>query len=346
MTNNSKQQFSILYFSSSDSSSQRNKYELFQKSAQFADNNNFCAVWMPERHFHPFGGLYPSPAILAATLATTTQKIRLRAGSVVLPLHHPVRVAEEWSVVDNLSQGRVDLSIAAGWSKNDFIFAPQNYAKRHELALERIENIKKLWAGESVLFEDATGNFIPVNIYPKPQQKKLNIWLTCSSSVQRFIDAGKYGYNILTALLFQNPQQLHSKIVRYRQALRENGHKNGHVTLMLHCFVGKNENKLREIVRQPFCDYLKSSADLWSKESEVLHDVNQKNQEKMLQFAFERYFRTAAMLGTVDHCVSLANDFFQAGVDEIACLIDFGIQTSVVLEHLQYINELKNHFIS
>ncbi|BBM86393.1 MupA/Atu3671 family FMN-dependent luciferase-like monooxygenase [Candidatus Uabimicrobium amorphum] len=345
MTNNSKQQFSILYFSSSDCDRQRNKYELFQKSAQFADRNHFCAVWMPERHFHPFGGLYPSPAILAATLATTTQKIRLRAGSVVLPLHHPVRVAEEWAVVDNLSQGRVDLSIAAGWSKSDFIFAPQNYTRRHEINLERIAKIKKLWAGEDVLFKDATGNRIPICVYPKPQQKELNVWLTCSSSVERFVDAGKHGYNILTALLFQNPQQLHSKILRYRQALRENGHQYGHVTLMLHCFVGKDEDNIRKIVRKPFCDYLKSATDLWSKESQTLREINHKDQEKMLQFAFERYFRTAAMLGTVDHCASLANDFFQAGVDEIACLIDFGIHTSVVLEHLQYINELKNHFV-
>ena len=64
-------------------------------------------VWTPERHLHAFGGLFPSSSVISAALAASTQRIRIRAGSVVLPLHSPIRVAEEWSVVDNLSTGRV-----------------------------------------------------------------------------------------------------------------------------------------------------------------------------------------------------------------------------------------------
>ena len=69
--------------------------------------NGFKAVWTPERHFHAFGGLYPNPAVTSAAVAAITTRVRVRAGSVVLPLHNPIRVAEEWAVVDNLSQGRV-----------------------------------------------------------------------------------------------------------------------------------------------------------------------------------------------------------------------------------------------
>jgi hypothetical protein len=60
-------------------------------------------VWLPERHFHPLGGAYPNPALAAAALAVRTRRIRLRAGSVVLPLQDPVTIAEDWSFVDNLS---------------------------------------------------------------------------------------------------------------------------------------------------------------------------------------------------------------------------------------------------
>src|SRR5262249_27857700 len=101
---------SLFFFSSSDDPAARDKDRLVREAAAFADGNGFQAVWFPERHFHRFGGLYPTPATLAAAAATWTRKLRLRAGSVVLPLHDPVRVAEEWSVVDNLSNGRVDLA--------------------------------------------------------------------------------------------------------------------------------------------------------------------------------------------------------------------------------------------
>ena len=69
---------------------------------------------------------------------------RLRAGSVVLPLHHPMRVAEEWSMVDNLSHGRAALSIASGWHFNDFSLAPENFEQRHQIMRDNITTLKKL----------------------------------------------------------------------------------------------------------------------------------------------------------------------------------------------------------
>src|SRR6185295_17743730 len=100
------------------------------EGAKFADRNGFAAVWTPERHFHAFGGLYPNPSVTSAAIAAITQRVKIRAGSVVLPLHHPLRVAEEWAVVDNLSNGRVGLAFASGWHSIDFVLAPQNYADR------------------------------------------------------------------------------------------------------------------------------------------------------------------------------------------------------------------------
>ncbi|WP_334190496.1 amino acid adenylation domain-containing protein, partial [Noviherbaspirillum sp.] len=124
--------FSLFYFGS-DTYERTNKYRLYLDAARFADENEFEAVWTPERHFHEVGSLYPNPAILNAALATVTKRIHLRAGSVVLPLHNPIRVAEEWSVVDNLSRGRVGVSFATGWMPRDFVLAPGNYANRKEV---------------------------------------------------------------------------------------------------------------------------------------------------------------------------------------------------------------------
>ena len=81
-------------------------HELILEWARIADRAGLASLWLPERHFQPLAGLSPNPSVLAAALARETERIALRAGSVVLPLHHPVRVVEEWALVDNLSGGR------------------------------------------------------------------------------------------------------------------------------------------------------------------------------------------------------------------------------------------------
>ena len=112
--------FSLFYFSGDEAEdASTGKYRLLLEGARFADANGFCAVWTPERHFHAFGGLYPNPAVTAAAVAVVTERVGIRAGSVVLPLHHPVEVAEAWSVVDNLSDGRVGVAFASGWQPNE-----------------------------------------------------------------------------------------------------------------------------------------------------------------------------------------------------------------------------------
>ncbi|WP_420710283.1 LLM class flavin-dependent oxidoreductase, partial [Streptomyces sp. NRRL S-15] len=90
-----------------DTTPRHGKYDHLLETARFADRNGFHSLWIPERHFHSFGGLFPNPVVLAAALARETDRIRINAGSVVLPLHDPIRVAEEWSMVDNLSGGRI-----------------------------------------------------------------------------------------------------------------------------------------------------------------------------------------------------------------------------------------------
>jgi natural product biosynthesis luciferase-like monooxygenase protein len=106
---------SLFFFSADSAGRQDRKYQMLLESAKFADEHHFAAVWTPERHFQRFGGLYASPSVTAAALAVITNHIAIRAGSVVLPLQNPLRVAEEWAMVDNLSNGRVAIAAASGW---------------------------------------------------------------------------------------------------------------------------------------------------------------------------------------------------------------------------------------
>ena len=122
------------------------KYRLLFDVARYADANGYAALWVPERHFHPWGGLFPNPVVVCGALAQATKRIRLRAGSVVVPLHHPVRIAEDWSVVDNMSGGRVEIAAATGWKADDFLLAPERYEKRKTEVWDAIDTVRALLA--------------------------------------------------------------------------------------------------------------------------------------------------------------------------------------------------------
>ncbi|MBC7957612.1 MAG: LLM class flavin-dependent oxidoreductase [Cytophagales bacterium] len=347
--------FGLYFFGSDEGGPQANaQRRLLMEAARFADEHGFSAVWSPERHFHAFGGLSPNPAVMAAAFAATTRNVRIRAGSVVVPLHHPARVVEEWSMVDFLSGGRVDLALASGWFPNDFVLAaPGNYERRNELVFERVQALRKLWAGGSFEAVNALGDTVHLHTMPRPVQTTLPIWITAAGNPQTFKRAGAMGLNILTHLLGQSLESLADKIALYRQAWRDAGHAaQGTVTLMLHTFVGVDDAEVRRKVKAPMLRYLASSANLvgnyastvsFFQNPGAMKDVtlSAADMNDALEFSFERYYASSSLLGTMDACLEMTDKLKAIEVDEVACLIDFGMSTDEVLAALPALDELR-----
>lgn len=334
--------FSLFYFPSG-TSAESNKYKLLIEGAKYADKQDFKAIWVPERHFHDFGDQFPNPSIAAASVSTITKNIKLRSGSVVLPLHDPVRVAEEWSMIDNLSDGRVELSIASGWHPNDFVLAPNDYQNRHQLMREKIDVLKKLWRGDSLTRKNGIGKDFEFRIHPKPIQNEVPIWITAAGSVETFKYAGSIGANVLTHLLGQSMEDLGEKIEVYRQTLQNYGFdpEKGKVALMLHTYVSDDDDLVKKIVEEPFKNYLKNSLDLLKPIAEEQGlDLNA-DAEKLLDMGFLRYYKSGSLLGTPEKCLEIINKAYSIKVDEIACLIDFGVEEKMVLENLDHLFSLK-----
>jgi natural product biosynthesis luciferase-like monooxygenase protein/amino acid adenylation domain-containing protein len=342
-------QFSLSFFGNYEAAFDGHKYDLLIESAKFADHHGFKAVWIPERHFHAFGGFSPNPSVIAAALARETQQIRLRAGSVVLPLHHAVRVAEEWSVVDNLSQGRVGVSFASGWHPDDFVFAPEAYGRHRELMFEKLEEVRQLWRGESISARGGAGNEIRVRLFPQPMQRELPVWITVVNNPETYRRAGEIGAGILTNLMGQTLEDLGRNVAIYRRALADHGYDptRGHVALLIHTFVGAEAEAVRERARRPFCDYLKSSLDLLQNlvRSQGLQidfeRLSEDDLNYLLSSAYERYVQTSALVGTPETCAPVVQRLADIGVDELACFIDFGVEAATVLGSLPHLDALR-----
>ncbi|MEM7411460.1 MAG: MupA/Atu3671 family FMN-dependent luciferase-like monooxygenase [Myxococcota bacterium] len=341
--------FGLFYFDGEGATRRPNHYRLLLDSARFADENGFTAIWTPERHFHAFGGLYPNPAVTSAAIATLTRNIQIRAGSVVAPLHHPVRIAEDWAIVDNLSGGRVAMAFAPGWTVPEFLLSPEGHEARYESLWNRIDIVRRLWEGEEVEFPVEGGDAVKVRALPQPLQKKLPLWITASSE-DGFLRAGSLGAPVLTSLLNTTLEDVAAKVASYRKALSEHGHDpaSGRVALMVHTFVGPDLETVRAQIEAPFREYLMSHYSLLDGLAESLglgvgmEDLTPGDLETLLRFGFEGFLNGRSLIGGVQELRPLVESFARAGVDEIACLVDFHPGYEEVMGSLEHLAALKD----
>ncbi len=338
--------FGMLYFASQDVITKENKYKLLLEGAKYADENDFESIWVPERHFNNFGDQFPNPAIAAAAVASTTKNIKIRSGSVVLPLHDPVMIAEDWSMIDNISEGRVEISIASGWHPNDFVLAPHAYKERHKVMRDHLVELKTLWSGKTITRKNGVGEDFNFKIHPKPIQKDLTVWITASRSIDTFIYAGSIGANVLTRLLGQNIDEIGVKIDAYRESLAKHGYdpEKGKVAIMLHTFIGADLEYVKNTVEGPFKKYLAHSIEIMRPIVKELNLDMEKDFDLIVDMAFHRFYETSCLFGTPESCYDRVKKLHDIGVDEIACLLDFGVDTNVVIENLQHLKTLKEIF--
>jgi natural product biosynthesis luciferase-like monooxygenase protein len=332
-------EFSIFFFSGDESALPNDKYRLVLEATKFADRNGFSAVWTPERHFHRFGGLYPNPAVLGAALAAITENVQIRAGSVVAPLHSPMRIAEEWSLVDNLSKGRVGIAFATGFHPVDFMLSPERFKERSKLTTEVVEAVRRYWRGEPARGRTGTGEDVERTLFPRPVQRELPIWLTATRATETFVQAGRMGVNVLTAVLRISLEEMAEKIAAYRRARVEHGHdpNTGKVTLMLHAFAGSSDDQVRRTVSRPFREYLRSHMEFLVSTGAPL---SPSEKEHLLSLAFDRFYQGGSLFGTPESCLGTVEKFAAIGVNEIACLIDFGVDFEATMGGLGHLVKL------
>lgn len=188
-----------------------------------AEELGFDSIWPAEHHFREYGHC-ATPALVLAALATQTKRIRLGTGVVVLPLNHPVRVAEDYAFLDVLSNGRVDLGIGRGYQPHEYQGYGVDQSRSRDIFLESVEVIQRAWTEESFSYEGEFYQFSDLSVHPRPlQQPHPPIWMA-SLSAETFELCGRYGFNLLCAPIFGfNIRAGAEQIAGYRRAFAAAG---------------------------------------------------------------------------------------------------------------------------
>jgi natural product biosynthesis luciferase-like monooxygenase protein len=198
-----------------------------------------------------------------------------------------------------------------------------------------------------VALPNGIGEPVAVRLFPRPVQPELPLWYTCSGGIERFVEAGAAGGNVLTALLFQSYDQLGDKIAAYRKARAQHGHDpdTGVVTLMLHAYAHPDAHAVVPTIREPFLAYLEANAKVWLavSSSQTVRTIEQMSPEEradILEMAFHRYVHTAGLFGTPAACLARLGELGALGVNEVACLVDFGVGPAAVHESVRCLSSI------
>jgi alkanesulfonate monooxygenase SsuD/methylene tetrahydromethanopterin reductase-like flavin-dependent oxidoreductase (luciferase family) len=149
--------------------------------AVYADTLGMHSAWIGEHHFNSLGVL-SCPDLVLAYIAARTEHIRLAPAVTVLPLHHPIRVAEQWATLDLLSNGRVDFAAGRGYDSREYLPFDIDFADNQGIFEEGMELVRTLWAAsERISHHGKHYSFDDVRITPKPVQQPLPAYVASFS---------------------------------------------------------------------------------------------------------------------------------------------------------------------
>ncbi len=149
--------------------------------ALWADKLGMHSAWIGEHHFNSLGVL-SCPDIVLAYIAANTTRIRLAPAVTVLPLHHPIRVAEQWATLDLLSGGRVDFAAGRGYDRREYLPFRASFDDNQEIFEEGLELVRRLWAADGrISHHGKYYSFDDVRITPKPIQRPVPTYVASFS---------------------------------------------------------------------------------------------------------------------------------------------------------------------
>src|SRR5438270_9089047 len=167
------------YFTLSDNHYENNKRDAntfvtdITNEALYADQLGMHSAWIGEHHFNSLGVL-SCPDLVLAYVAAQTKRIRLAPAVTVLPLHHPIRVAEQWATLDLLSGGRVDFAAGRGYDQREYLPFHVSFEDNQSIFEEGLEVVRKLWSASGrVSHHGKHFSFDDVRITPKPVQQPI-----------------------------------------------------------------------------------------------------------------------------------------------------------------------------
>ena len=280
---------------------------------EWAEELGFDSFWLGEHHLYWYGTCV-SPPMLIAALAQRTKKIRLGPAVSVLPLHHPLLVAEEYALADNLCGGRLNFAIGSGFSPVEFQTFGMSMEQAREKYWEAFDLILKAWTHEKFSHQGKYYQIEDGSLYMKPLQKPLPPTWIAASSDETLIRAGEMGFPVMGIPFVRSASLLEVKQKNdlFMDSYIRAGHKvQPDIMVALHVYLHQSEADAVKSARPCFervVDYLKKYRRPGARVPNL--DTIKKDQ--------------LALFTTPEDACAIFREYQKIGVTHVICMVNFG----------------------
>jgi natural product biosynthesis luciferase-like monooxygenase protein len=287
--------------------SEEQYYKDFFDEVVSAEELGFEAVWIGEHHFDRY--ICPSPQVVAAAIARSTKKMRIGTAVALLPHHDPVRLAEDYAMVDLLSGGRLDFGVGRGFIKTIYDGFNQSMADSRERFIEALEIIERAWSQETFSYEGRFRTVRDVRLLPRPLQKPMPpIYMAAAASPESFVAAGEKGHSLLLALFALPLSVLKENVQLYRETLSKAGYapQQREIAAGYHSFVDETPEQARRKWEPHYMRYLRFVATLLPPPEEIegtQYESFKRFGEHLKRVTFEQMYPDRVLCGTPAQCV-------------------------------------------
>ncbi|MDR3535485.1 MAG: LLM class flavin-dependent oxidoreductase [Acetobacteraceae bacterium] len=296
------------------------------------ERSGLDVMWLAELHCAPERSVLAAPLTIAAAIAARTKRMKLGIAVQVLPLCHPLRIAEEAATVDHLSHGRLIFGVGRSGFPRTYEAYGISYAESRERFAEVLEILRRAWTQETFSFDGDFYHFHDVHLVPKPFQAPYPELRIAVNSPDTFVQTGAAGYPIFVATRLGDLTELVPNLKLYREAWQAAGHPGkGRVYLRVPVYVAATEAEAREQPRESvmfFYRYLGARIEQSATQEGARAIENRAERGQRLQsIDYDEAVRSKIVVGTpqmvVDRLGALQQEL---GLDGILAEMNCGMQ--------------------
>lgn len=270
------------------------------EQAVHAESLGFESIWPVEQHFNPQLSIMPAPLLLLTAVAERTTTLRLGIAIVLLPLSHPLRVAEEIAVLDVISNGRVEFGIGRGSIPTHFSGFGIDQTESRGRMMEALDLIRQAWTSERVSYHGQFYSVDDIAVVPKPVQQPSPPIRAAANSLDTFELMGRLGYPIFVASQVNPYAKMRELIPVYHQARAAAGHAEARaedISLLGPLYVGNSQGQIRAELEPSIRRFLQSVSSIYSSQGQDLGPESSRIKEVMERVRRMTYDKVAEVMG-------------------------------------------------
>lgn len=235
--------------------------ELYQEVLDqgiLTDKLGYDAFFVAEHHFHEYGAV-PNPAIFLTALAQHTKRIKLGPAISILTFHNPLTVAENYAMLDILSNGRLILGVGSGYLKHEFEGYDINPEQKRERFDENLAVLKQALSSQRIHFKGKYGNYLNVQTNVPHTQAQIPLYVAVLRPEAAY-HVGKQGHNII-CVPYASVNHFNEIEPLYKDFLKgfsESGHKDPQTLFAFHAHVAETDEQARQNAEEAFNLYVRT----------------------------------------------------------------------------------------